>query len=317
MRVVEIAKYGPPEVLKIAERPDPVPRQDQVLIQVRAVGVNFADLMMRMGLYPEAPPKPFVPGYEVAGVAEGRRVVAVTRFGGYAEKVAVHRSRVFPLPELLSFEEGAAIPVVYLTAWCALEGLARVRSGDRVLIHSAAGGVGIAAIQLAKRRTDKIFGVVGSQEKAEFLRTLGVAPIVRGKDELRGPFDIILNNIGGKSIKQDMKLLAPLGKIVLYGATGVVAGSKRNIFRALGFMMSQPGIKPLWLMNQNKAVGGLNLLQLWDAEEQLSYAMADILSGIGGWLKPRVDKAFPMERAAEAHAYLQDRKNIGKVVLTV
>lgn len=317
MRVVQVARYGPPEVLKIAEQPDPVPTQDQVLIQVRAAGVNFADLMMRMGLYPEAPPRPFVPGYEVAGIAEGRRVVAVTRFGGYSEKVAVPRRKVFPLPDLLSFEEGAAVPVVYLTAWCALEGIARVRPGDRVLIHSAAGGVGLAAIQLAKRRTDRITGVVGSAEKAEFLRTLGVTPVVRGRDELRGPFDVILNNIGGKSVLQDMNLLAPLGRIVLYGATDVVGGTRRSVFRALGFLMRQPSLKPIWLMNQNKAVGGLNLLQLWDAEEPLQDAMADILSGVGGWLKPRVDRVFPLERAAEAHAYLQARKNIGKVVLTV
>ncbi len=317
MRAVVISKHGPPEVLRLVDRPDPVPAEGQVLVDVRAAGVNFADLMMRAGLYPGAPRPPFVPGYEVAGVVEGRRVLAATRFGGYAERICVPRRNVFPLPEGLSFAEGAAIPVVYLTAWCALEELARLRERDRVLVHAAAGGVGLAAIQIARRKTDRITGVVGSESKAEFLRSLGVTPIVRGRDPVGGPFDVILNSAGGRTIREDMARLAPLGRIVCAGASSVLPGRKRSLLGGIGFLMSQPALKPLDLMSANQGVMGLNLATLGEESESLGNAMKEISSGIGTWLKPRVDRMFPLDEAAAAHRCLHDRLNIGKVVLTV
>jgi NADPH:quinone reductase-like Zn-dependent oxidoreductase len=317
MRVVEIPRYGPPHVLQVVDRPDPEldPAEGQVLVQVRAAGVNFADLMMRMGLYPEAPRPPFVPGFEVAGIAEGRAVMAVTRFGGYAEKVAVPRAKLMTLPRGLNFEEGAAIPVNYLTAWCALEELARVRAGDRVLIHGAAGGVGLAAVQLARRRTDRVTGSVGDETKARFLRDMGVNAVVRGRGEPEGPFDAILNPVGGRSILRDLDRLAPLGRIVCYGASDVVGGEKRSVVRALRFLLSQPRFKPIELMHRNAGVMGLNLLRLWDQEELLARAARELASIEG--LRPRVDRAFPLAEAAEAHRHLHARRNIGKVVLAV
>jgi NADPH:quinone reductase-like Zn-dependent oxidoreductase len=317
MRAVVISKHGPPEVLLLVDRPDPIPAEGQVLVEVRAAGVNFADLMMRTGLYPGAPRPPFVPGYEVAGIAEGRRVLAPTRFGGYAEKLCVPRRNVFPLPEGFSFPEGAAIPVVYLTAWCALEELARLRERDRVLVQAAAGGVGLAAIQIARRRTGRITGVVGSESKAEFLRGLGVTPVVRGRDPVGGPFDVILNSAGGRTIREDMARLAPLGRIVCYGASSVLPGRKRSLLGGVAFLVGQPALKPLDLMSSNRGVMGLNLAHLGDDSEALGNAMKEISSGLGTWLKPRVDRTFPLEQAAAAHRYLHDRMNIGKVVLAV
>jgi NADPH:quinone reductase-like Zn-dependent oxidoreductase len=317
MRAVVISKHGAPEVLRLVDRPDPVPSEGQVLVEVHAAGVNFADLMMRTGLYPGAPSLPFVPGYEVAGIAEGRRVLAPTRFGGYAEKVCVPRRSVFPLPEALSFQEGAAIPVVYLTAWCALEELARLRERDRLLIHAAAGGVGLAAIQIARRKTGRITGVVGSQSKAEFLKGLGVTPVVRGRDPLEGPFDVILNSAGGRTIREDMARLAPLGRIVCYGASSVLPAKKRSFLGGIAFLLSQPTLKPLNLMSANQGVMGLNLAHLTEDSEALGNAMKEISSGMGAWLKPLVARTFPLEQAAAAHTYLHDRMNIGKVVLTV
>ncbi len=317
MRAIVISKHGPPEVLRLVDRPDPVPTEGQVLVEVRAAGVNFADLMMRAGLYPGAPRLPFVPGYEVAGVAEGRRVLAPARFGGYAEKICVPRRNVFPLPESLSFPEGAAIPVVYLTAWCALEELARLRERDRVLVQAAAGGVGLAAIQIARRKTDRITGVVGSESKAEFLRSLGVTPVVRGRDPIGGPFDIILNSAGGRTIREDMARLAPLGRIVCIGASSILPGRKRSLLGGIAFLMRQPAIKPIALMSANQGVMGLNLAHLRDDSEAFGNAMKEISAGLGTWLKPRVDRTFPLEEAAAAHHYLHDRKNIGKVVLTM
>ncbi|MGB6763180.1 alcohol dehydrogenase catalytic domain-containing protein, partial [Mycobacterium sp.] len=162
MRAVVITKHGPPSVLKVQDRPDPPPpAAGQVRISVRAAGVNFADHLARVGLYPDAPKVPSVVGYEVAGTIEavgdgvdpariGERVLAGTRFGGYAEIVNTSANDTVALPESMSFEQGAAIPVNYATAWAALHGYGSLRAGERVLVHAAAGGVGIAAVQLAK-----------------------------------------------------------------------------------------------------------------------------------------------------------------------
>lgn len=285
------------------------------MIEVRAAGVNFADLMMRQGLYPEAPPRPFVPGYEVAGLAGDRRVVAVTRFGGYAQRVAVPKSKVFDLPKDVPFEDGAAFLVNALTAWAALEGLARLREGDRVLIHAAAGGVGLMAIQLAKRKTDRIVGVVGSEPKADFVRARGVTPVLRGREEPGGRFDVILNSAGGKSIEEDMNRLAPLGRVVCIGASSVVPRRSRSLFRAIRFLLTQPRFRPIGLQHRNRGILGLNLLPLWDEDRLLRRAAEELLPGLTRDLKPHVDRTFPMERAWEAHIHLHERRNIGKVVL--
>jgi len=317
MRAVVIPRFGPPDVLRCVDRPDPIPKEGEVLVEVRAAGVNFADLMMRAGLYPGAPRLPFVPGYEVAGIVEGQRVLAPTRFGGYAEKVCVPRKNVLPLPETLVFDEGAAIPVVYLTAWCALEELARLREQDRVLIHAAAGGVGLAAIQIARRKTDRITGVVGSQSKADYILGLGLTAVVRGRDAPKGPFDVILNSAGGRSVQEDFARLAPLGRIICIGASSILPTGRRSILRTVRFLMTQPKFKPIDLMSANRGVMGLNLATLADDSGMLEATMKHLAAGVGSWLKPRVAKTFPLEQAAAAHLYLHDRENIGKVVLTI
>ena len=185
MRAVVITRHGPPEVLQVQERPEPQPGPGEVVIDVRAAGINFADLMARLGLYPDAPKPPCVIGYEVAGVLAalgdgvdgglevGQRVVAPTRFGGYAERVAALADGVVPLPESMSFEEGAAVPIAYATAWEALIRAANLHRGERVLIQAAAGGVGIAATQIAKRAGAEVWGTA-SPGKHEAIRGFGV-----------------------------------------------------------------------------------------------------------------------------------------------
>src|SRR5438270_601491 len=185
MRAVVITRHGPPEVLQVQERPDPVPGPDEVLIDVRAAGINFADLMARLGLYPDAPKPPCVVGYEVSGVvaaagegadaalAPGARVMAPSRFGGYAERTVVPADGVIALPEELSFEQGAAIPINYATAWEALVRAANLQSGERVLIQAAAGGVGIAATQIARHAGAEVWGTA-SPSKHEAIRGFGV-----------------------------------------------------------------------------------------------------------------------------------------------
>lgn len=319
MRVAEIPRTGPPEIFRIREYPTPSPSADETVISVKAIGINFADIMGRLGLYPDAPPFPFVPGYEVAGLEQGtgRRVVALTRFGGYATEVVVPRRNVYRLPESLSFEEGAALPVNYLTAWCSLVDLARIRSGDRVLIFQAAGGVGIAALQIARHFGATVWGTVGSDPKADFLRSVDVHPIVYTRESPKGPFDIILDPRGGSTFREDMQLLAPFGRIVFYGASELVTGTRRNMLRVAWQLLRWPKIKPLALMNSNKGIYGLNLMKLQGHPELIVELSKILLKAVEeGWVRPRVDKTFPLERVAEAHRYIQERRNIGKVVLT-
>src|ERR1700682_5824691 len=227
MRGVVITKHGDPTVLQVQERPDPPPpAAGQVRIAVRAAGVNFADHLARVGLYPAAPNPPSVVGYEVAGTVEavgdgvdparvGDRVAAGTRFGGYAEIVNVGAADGIPLPDALSFEQGAAIPVNYATAWAALHGYGSLRPGERVLIHAAAGGVGTGGIQLAKAAGAEIHGTA-SPGKHQRLAELGVDRAIdyRRDGWWKGlpPYDIVLDAIGGKSRQGPYYLLRPGGR---------------------------------------------------------------------------------------------------------
>src|SRR3989441_2143553 len=186
MRSVWITRTGPPEALEVRDGSEPTPGPGQALVRVRAIGVNFADVMARLGLYPDAPPRPCVVGYEVAGTVErlgpgadgalatGQRVIALTRFGGYAEAVAVPGAQLFPMPARMSFEEGAAFPVNYLTAVLMLRHFGNVKRGERVLVHAAAGGVGMAAIQLCKIAGAEVIGTASAAKHAQ-LREAGVA----------------------------------------------------------------------------------------------------------------------------------------------
>lgn len=313
MRVVEITRAGPPEVLQLRDRPDPAVDADHVVVDVQAVGVNFADIMGRMGLYPDAPPIPYVPGYEVAGLCEGKPVVALTKFQGYATRVVVRRDQIFPLPETLTMEEGAALPVNYLTAWVALEEQARVRKGDRVLVEQGAGGVGLAALQICIRRGAEFVGVVSSEDKVRFLRERGGQAALRS-GPIDGTFDIILDPTGPNSLPRDFKLLRTGGSIVLFGASEFVSGRKRKLLRTAWRFLRRPKLDPIHLMNASRGIHGLNMLTY--GPEPTRRAMLRVLDGVReGWLKPHVGATFPLEKAAEAHAYIQDRRNVGKVVL--
>jgi NADPH:quinone reductase-like Zn-dependent oxidoreductase len=273
MRQVVIARHGPPEVLQAADAPDPVPRDGEVRIAVRAAGVNFADVMARLGLYPDAPPLPAVVGYEVAGVVDavgsgdvpfrpGDRVFAFTRFGGYASSVVVPAAFVYPTPAGLSDVEAAAIPVNYLTAFVALETIAHVNAGETVLIHGAGGGVGIAATQIAKQRGATVIGTASAM-KLDALRSFGVDhPLdhrhadvpaeVRRVTAGRG-VDVVLDPIGGRSMRISYELLAPLGRLVVYGASALASGERRNLWRVVRTLIAMPTFKPLSLMNRNAA----------------------------------------------------------------
>jgi NADPH:quinone reductase-like Zn-dependent oxidoreductase len=323
MRVVVIPEHGGPEVLRVEERPDPPVPPGHVLIDVAAAGVNFADTMARTGLYPDAPKPPAVVGYEVAGTVagSGERVMAGTRFGGYASQAVVPEADVVPLPDGLSFEQGAAIPVNYSTAWAALLGYGSLRAGERVLVHAAAGGVGIAATQIAKRYGAEVHGTA-SAAKHDRIRELGVDVAhdyrSRGWDRgLQNSFDLVLDALGGASFARSYKLLRPGGRLVAFGASSVQRGEKKDLLRAAPQALSMVrGFNLLKQMSDSKAVIGLNMLRLWDDRGTLDPWIAPLKNLLeDGTIRPVVSDVVPFDRAADAHRILAERRNVGKVVL--
>ncbi|MFN8113737.1 MAG: medium chain dehydrogenase/reductase family protein [Solirubrobacterales bacterium] len=341
MRAVFISRHGGPEVLEVRERRDPQVAPGEVRIEVRAAGINFADLLARTGMYPDAPSTPCVVGYEVAGVVDkvgdgvdsiavGDRVMAATRFGGHAELCTVPVRDVIPLPEQLSFEQGAAVPVNYGTAYAGLVLMGGLREGDRVLIHAAAGGVGLAAVQIAKARGAEVFGTA-SASKHEAIRAHGVDHAIdyRTTDfedavarlTAGDGIDIAFDAIGPSSFRKDYRLLRPGGRLVCYGLSEVQTGEGRNIRGALKSLAAMttatmPWWKSLAIMNENKGVFGLNMLHWWDREGSLDRVVQPLVDDLSsGQIEPVVAAAFPFDQAAEAHSFIHERKNIGKVVL--
>jgi NADPH:quinone reductase-like Zn-dependent oxidoreductase len=341
VRAVVLTGRGGPEVLEVQERPDPLPGPGEVRVAVRAAGVNFAETMARVGLYPDAPKPPCVLGYEVAGEIEsvgegvtdrrpGERVMGGTRFGGQAELVTVPAAQVLPLPDRLSFEQGAAFPVNYGTAYAALIMMGGLRQGDRVLIHAAAGGVGIAAVQVARNAGAEIFGTA-SPQKHEAICAQGVDhPIdYRGKDFAAEVMDLtagegvdlIIDPLGPASFRKDYRLLRPGGRLVMFGLSEASKAGARSIPAALRSLVAMPlATMPWWkslaLMNENKGVFGLNVLSWWDREGNLDRVTEPLMADLEARrLEPLVAAAFPFERAGEAHEFIAQRRNVGKVVL--
>jgi synaptic vesicle membrane protein VAT-1 len=332
-----ITRHGPPEVLALREAATPHPRAGEVLIEVAAAGVNFADIMARRGVYPDAPKPPCVVGYEVAGevaalgpgatqFAVGEKVVALTHFGGYSSHVSVPEGQVFSLPAGLDAAHGAALPLTYLTAYQLVIAMGRLGKGETVLVHSAGGGVGLSAIELAHIVGAEVIGVA-SAAKHDFLRQRGVTRLVdvRAKDlvaqvkaltEGRG-VDLALDPIGGRSWRQSYDCLAPLGRL---GAFGFAAATERpgRWLAMLRAAASVPWLRltPLALMSANHGVFGVNIGHLWGETAMLRRWLTDILRWQAeGKINPVVDRTFPFAEAAAAHAYIDARRNIGKVVL--
>jgi NADPH:quinone reductase-like Zn-dependent oxidoreductase len=341
MRAVVIPRHGGPEVLEVRERPDPSVGSGEVRIEVRAAGINFADLMARSGIYPDAPRPPCVVGYEVAGVVEsvgagvegiatGDRVMAATRFGGHAEFCTVRASDVIALPERLSFEQGAAVPVNYGTAYGGIVLMGGLRAGDRVLIHAAAGGVGIAATQIAAARGAVVIGTA-SAAKHEAIRAQGVEHAIdyhatdfeQAVLELTGGegIDIAFDAIGPSSFRKDYRLLRPGGRLVCYGLSEVQSGEGRSIpalLKGLAGMTTatMPWWRSLALMNENKGVFGLNMLHWWDREGSLTRVVEPLREDLEAErIDPVVAASFPFGEAAAAHRLIHERRNVGKVVL--
>jgi NADPH:quinone reductase-like Zn-dependent oxidoreductase len=331
MRAVVITKHGGPGVLEVQEQADPEIGPGEVRIDVAAAGINFADVMARMGLYQDAPKTPCVVGYEVAGtilelgdgvegLTPGQRVVAGTQFGGYASQVVVTASDVVPLPDGLSFEQGAAIPVNYGTAWAGLIGFGSLQPGERVLVHSAGGGVGIAATQIAKRTGAEVYGTASPGKHAR-CEELGVDHAIdytqSGWERGLPKFDVILDAVGGKSFRTGYDLLRPGGRLVAFGASAIVSGQRRNLVTALRTVIRMPRFSMIKQMSESKAVIGLNMLTLWKDRGTLQPWIGPLQEMLDdGTVKPVVAGDFSFEDAGAAQTMITERRNVGKVVLT-
>jgi NADPH:quinone reductase-like Zn-dependent oxidoreductase len=342
MKAVVLTRTGGPEMFEVLERPDPAVGAGEVRIAVHAAGLNFADTMARVGLYPAAPKPPCVLGYEVAGEVEtigegvsgltvGQRVMAGTQFGGQAELAVAQARDVMPMPEHLSFEEGAAFCVNYGTAYAALMIMGGLRDGNRVLIHAAAGGVGIAATQIASIVGAEIFGTA-SAAKHDAIKAQGVHhPIDYRTQDFKAEIkrmtngegvDVILDPMGPTSFRKDYRILRPGGRLIMCGLSEAMNESGRDMRAALRSLLRMPtSTMPWWnagrLLNQNRGVFGLNLLSWWRREGGMDRITAPLLNDLNRkQLTPVVARSYPFEQAGDAHRYLAERRNIGKVVLT-
>jgi NADPH:quinone reductase-like Zn-dependent oxidoreductase len=336
MRQIVTTRNGGVEVLRIEETPDPIPKSGEAIIRVRAAGLNFADILARQGLYPDGPPKPCVMGYEVSGVVEalgegvntsliGKPVVALTRFGGQAELVAVKATQMFDKPESLTFEQAAAIPVNYLTAYALLVVMGSLREGEAVLIHNAGGGVGLAALDIAKKLEAITYGTA-SPSKHKFLLERGLdhaidyrnqdwLPVLKELTEGRG-VDLVIDALGGGNWKKSYAALRHTGRLGMFGISTASATGFQGKLKLLKAVVQTPLFHPFGLLNRNRGVFGLNLGHLWHESEKIALWMRDILRGVDeGWIRPYVDRAFTFDQVGEAHSYIEGRKNTGKVVL--
>lgn len=337
---IEIPRFGSPEILQEREVPLPAPGPGEIHLRVSAAGVNFADLLQRAGLYGRVPARPYSPGFEVAGeVVEvgpqvrgwkaGDRAVALLGHGGYARDVVIPAVRAFPYPPSLTPVEAAAIPVVFLTGWVCLFETGPARPGDTVLVLGAGGGVGTAAVQLAVDRGLRVFGTAGTPHKRTFVvQDLGAEACFDSRGDWAGDLeeflgearalDIALDPVGGTATSACRRLLGPLGRLVFYGMSEALPGSKRSWIKAALAKLRTPTIHPLSLLLPNQGVFGIHLLYMGRKEHILAPALQEIYSGVveGRW-RPVLDQTFPLSRdgAVQAHRHLHHRRNLGKVVL--
>lgn len=335
MKSVVITRVGQPDVLQVQESPDPLPNPGEIRIRVCAAGLNFADIMARKGLYPDAPALPCTVGYEVSGIVDAvgsdadahwmdGEVIALTRFGGQADTVVVPTGQVFRKPAHMSFEQAAAIPVNYLTAWQLLVVMGSLNANETLLIHNAGSGVGLAAIDIASHIGATIIGTA-SARKHEFLRKRGMHHGIDYRMEDWGlalrhltgnqGADLIIDPIGGDHFRKSYQHLRSTGRLGMFGISSAADGLG-NKLSLLKMAFRTPFFHPFGLMNANKGVFGVNLGHLWSEQEKVRHWMASIMAGVeAGWIRPHVDRVFAFAQAADAHHYIEARANTGKVIL--
>jgi NADPH:quinone reductase len=330
-----VEKYGGPERLVLRPREDPSPGTDEVLVRTAAIGLNFADLFVRAGVYPRTPKPPLVPGMELSGVVErvgagvtdlreGERVVAVPIFGGHAEKVVAPATHVFPVPAGVALEEAAAVPVVFLTAHWSIE-KAQVEPGERVVVTAAAGGVGTALLQLLVRRGARVLALAGSEPKLALCRELGAEAAGTYSEAERliaerfgGSADVAMDAVGGRIFRRLWKRLDGGGRYVLFGLAAAAGGRGVAPLRALREAVGMGLLIPFRTVETCRTLIGFNLSLLPQKTGALREAAAAIFADVAaGRLRPILGPRFPFEKLPDAHRALASRATTGKVIVTV
>ncbi len=339
MKAAFVTKYGGPEVLEIRETPIPKPTPTQILVKVRAIGLNFADVMGRFGVYPGTPKPPFILGLEFCGdvvdvgadvtlFKGGERVMGYSRHGSHAEYLCVHESLAIAVPPQMSYEEGASFPTSYITAYHGIVKLANIQPGEKLLVHAAAGGAGIATLQLARHLGAEIFGTAGTEEKCTIARNHGAHHSINYNSadfaqEIRTitndyGVDVVMDAVGGLVYDKSWSLLAGMGRYILYGLAAVAGKGALNKLKAATVMSIMKPIFAPSLMSANKAIFGFNLGTLKGKEEYFKQATRELLKLYNlGVLKPLIGRVFPFASIVEAHNVLQTRQSVGKVVVVV
>jgi NADPH:quinone reductase-like Zn-dependent oxidoreductase len=339
MKAAFVTKYGGPEVLEIRETPIPTPAADQILVRVRAIGLNFADVMGRFGVYPGTPKPPFILGLEFSGEVAavganvtrfkgGERVMGYSRHGSHAEYVCVHEALAVEVPASMSFEDGASFVVVYLTAYHGIVKLAHICKGEKLLVHAAAGGAGIATVQLGRYLGAEVFGTAGTEDKVELARRNGAYHAINYNTQdfaaeikrITNNYgvDVVMDSVGGLVYDKSWDLLASMGRYVLYGLAAIASHGALNRLKAATIISIMKPIFPVQLMSANKSIFGFNLGTLRGKEQYFREAIEEMLALYDqGVLKPLIGRLFPFSEIVQAHHALQTRQTVGKVVVVV
>lgn len=320
--------HGDENIFKFQDVKELTPEANEVVVKTHFSGINFADIVMRQGFYPDAPKYPFTPGYEFSGEIEkvgpgvqnlqaGERVFGGSFFGGYAGRIKVPANQVRKVPEQLSMEEAASIPVSFLTAYITLFDLARVRTGDKILIDCMTGSLGHFCMEILKGMNCEITGLTSSESKLPLIQEMGARGMTHEQfyqlQDKKEKFDFVLNSQGGKSITEHYKRLSPTGRMVMVGASSAVKPGKRSLLKAIKMLMGMPTFKPVNIMNDNKGVMGLNVLRLFE-DPHFLFERLDKVSLFD--LKINVDKTFSAKEVGLAHRYIEEKKSKGKVLLS-
>ena len=333
MESIIVTRHGDPDCMELQELPTPSPRSGEICIRVSKAGINFADILARMGLYPGARNPPFTQVMEVSGTVNevgpdvknfkpGDRVVGSGGSGGYSTHTISKAATVFKIPDEITFEVAAAFPAVYFTSYLMVIHPGALQHGESILIHGAAGGVGLAATELAKIAGAKnIFGTC-SPNKHDFISDNGVLPIDKDNflaeimDWTEGQgVDLVLDPIGGEHLMQSYRCLGSGGRVCSFGISDMAPTKRKSQWARLKSWLTFPKFDPLKMMSSNRGVFGIHLGR-WKNLDHLGKAKDDLLSWIDeGKINPHVDKVFSKEQASDAHHYIQDRKNIGKVLI--
>jgi NADPH2:quinone reductase len=331
MRAVLLTRYGPPDVLRVVDVPTPEPKSGEVRVRIAYAGINFAEVLSRRGVYGWAPRLPYILGMEasgvvdalgegVSGLARGDSVIVGTQFGTYAELICVPATRVFPAPPGFTARESAAFPVNYLTAWIGLMELARLRPADTLLVTSAAGGVGTAAVQIGSRLGARVIGAAGRGKQNVVLR-MGAAEAldysVQGWEaQLTGRIDVALEMAGGDVYRAALRSLAPMGRIVLAGASDAFPHS-RNVFARLAALRNLPRASIFDMIRRSYGVMCFHVGWLLD-EGVIALHWRNLVEfAVTHGIRPLIGEEVPFEEIGRAHRLLEERRNIGKVLVRI